>query len=56
MLDKEGYSSTFLHPSGKIKINNDYYDAISIYGFIEPNKKIKVVRFENAQLYVIQID
>ena len=56
MLDKEGYSSTFLHPSGKIRINNDYYDAISIYGFIEPNKKIKVVRFENAQLYVIQID
>ncbi len=56
LVEKEGISQTILRPAGKIIIDNEYYDAVSLYGYIEPETKIKVVKFENAQLYVIKID
>ena len=55
LINKEGISQTILRPSGKIIIDNEYYDAVSLYGYIEQSSKIKVVKFENSQLYVVKI-
>lgn len=56
MKGKEGITHTVLRPSGKIKIEGKIYDAISELGMLEKGKAIKVIRVENAQLYVESID
>lgn len=45
-------SITVLRPSGKISINNKYYDAVATFGFIEKGEQVKIIRQEAAQLYV----
>ena len=52
LTGKEGTSATVLRPSGKVWIDGELYDGISESGFIEKGKPVKVVRFENAQVYV----
>lgn len=47
-----GESVTDLRPSGKISIDGQEYDAVSLSGYIESHSRVKVVKFENAQLYV----
>ena len=51
----KGHAATILRPSGKVLIEGHYYDAVAMYGCIERNAPIEVVRFENAQLYVKEI-
>lgn len=51
-VGKSGIASTVLRPSGKIKIGEEYLDAISIDGFIEPNTPVTITKQESAQLYV----
>lgn len=55
MVGKEGTAATVLRPSGKVEIDGEYYDGISDTGFIEKGSRVKVVRFENAQVYVTAI-
>ena len=43
---------TDMRPAGKIKIDNNVYDAVSTGDFIDAGSKVKIVRYENAQLYV----
>ena len=52
LIGKEGTTATVLRPSGKVIIDSVYYDGISESGFIEKGVNVKVVRFENAQVYV----
>ena len=52
LIGKEGTAFTVLRPSGKVMIDNELYDGVSDSGFIEKGTKVKVVRFENAQVYV----
>lgn len=52
LIGKEGITATVLRPSGKVWIEEEMYDGVSESGFIEKGHKIKVVRFENAQVYV----
>ncbi len=47
-----GKTITDLRPSGKIMINNEVYDSIAEFGYIEKDKKIIVSRFETGQAYV----
>lgn len=54
LVGKMGEAATVLRPSGKIIIDDEYYDAISIKEFIEKGDSVKVVRYENFQLYVIK--
>lgn len=55
LLDKEGIATTDLRPSGKVKIANNVYDAISLNGvFIEKGDTIKVQKEETSQIYVVQ--
>ncbi|MDR1371326.1 MAG: nodulation protein NfeD [Dysgonamonadaceae bacterium] len=55
LVGKSGEALTVLRPSGKVVIENEIYDAVSNAGFIEKGTPVKVVRFENAQLYVEKI-
>jgi membrane-bound serine protease (ClpP class) len=52
LIGKEGITETVLRPSGKVKIEDEWYDGVSESGYIEKGTKVKVVRFENAQVYV----
>lgn len=48
-----GTASTVLRPSGKVKVNNKIYDAVSADGsFIERGTEVKIVRYETGQVYV----
>ena len=55
LVGKTGISTTFLRPAGKVLIDDEIYDAISEFGFIEKDTEIKVIRFENSQLVVISL-
>ena len=53
LLGKTGIASTVLRPSGKVKIDEKVYDAVSVNGvFIEKGTQIVVVRYETGQVYV----
>jgi membrane-bound serine protease (ClpP class) len=52
LIGREGRAETVLRPSGKVKIDDEWYDGVSESGFIEKGTKVKVIRFENAQVYV----
>lgn len=55
-VGREGITVTVLHPSGKVHIDGQDYDAIALYStFIEKGTPVRVVRTENAQLYVTPI-
>ena len=56
LIGKKGIAATVLRPSGKVYIDNQYYDGISESGFIEKGKPITVVRYENAQVYVTDFE
>lgn len=47
-----GEAYTVLRPGGKIRIDGDVLDAVSTGGFIDAGTPVKVVKYENAQLYV----
>jgi membrane-bound serine protease (ClpP class) len=52
LVGREGTAATVLRPSGKVMIEGECYDGISESGFIEQGATLRVVRFENAQVYV----
>lgn len=54
LVGKTGTAESVLRPSGKILIDGEIYDAVSEYGFINRDEKIRVVRFLHGQLYVIK--
>ncbi len=44
---------TRMAPSGKIKVDGEIYEAISLYGqYIEANTAVRIEKYENNQLYV----
>lgn len=55
LIGHHGHSITVLRPAGKIDLDGDVYDAVSTGAFIEPERKVKVVKYENAQLYVEEV-
>lgn len=55
LIGSEATAKTDLRPAGKIEINDEDYDAVSLSGFIEAGKQVKVCKYENAQLYVKSI-
>jgi len=54
MIGKTGTAVTILRPSGRIEIEGEIYDARSDISYINRGEKIKVVRDEAGQLYVIK--
>jgi len=55
LIGQEGKTMTDLRPSGKVFINNEVYDAISNGSFIEKDTNVRVIKFENMQIYVEMI-
>ena len=51
-VGKEGVAQTILRPAGKINIDGEILDATAEHGYIEAGDKVKVTKFENAQLFV----
>lgn len=56
MLGRVGHAATVLRPSGKVIIDDVFYDAVSLKGFLEKDDKVIVKRYENFQLYVLKIE
>lgn len=54
LVGETGIAVTILRPVGKIEIKGEIYDAKSEIGYINKTEKVKVVRHEAAQLYVIK--
>ena len=55
LIGLTGVAHTMLRPSGKVMTNNEVYDARSEIGYIEKGDKIRVVKDETGQVYVIKI-
>ncbi|MDD2612283.1 MAG: NfeD family protein [Bacteroidales bacterium] len=55
MVGKTGVTDTVLRLSGKVRIGDKMYDAISEYGFIEKGENVRVTRYESGQIYVTKI-
>lgn len=56
MIGKTGKAVTILRPSGRIKIGEKTYDAVSEIGYIEPGESVKVNKYESGQLYVTKVE
>lgn len=54
LVGKTGISATVLRPSGRVNVDGELYDAISLKGFIEPGEEVIIRRYENFQLYVVK--
>lgn len=52
VIGEHGIAHTDLRPSGKVKIENNYFDAVSLSGFVEKGSQVKVLGYENSQLMV----
>ncbi len=51
----DGVAVTDMRPAGKVEINGEELDAVAVRGFINAGTRVKVVKYENAQIYVKEI-
>ena len=51
-----GETVTVLRPAGKVAIGKEVLDAVSTGEFIQPGRRVAVVRYENAQIYVKEVE
>ena len=56
LIGKTGVADSVLRPSGKVNIDGEIYDSKSEYGFISKGEKVKVVRYETGQIYVVRVE
>lgn len=54
MVGKSGTALTDLRPAGKVEIDGQTLDATSTGEFIRRHSRVKVVRYEAAQIYVVK--
>lgn len=54
LVGQEGIASTVLKLSGKVKVGDKIYDAVSEDGFIDKGTKVSIIRYETGQLYVVK--
>ena len=54
LVGESGTAHTVLRPSGKVMIQGKLFDAKSEYGLIDKGDRIRVVRFESGQVYVVK--
>ena len=53
-IGSTGVAATILRPAGKIVIDGNQFDAVALHGYIEQGATVRVVKYENAQLYVVE--
>lgn len=54
MIGKTGEAYTVLRPSGRVMVDGELFDAKSEIGYVEKGEKVKIIRDEAGQLYVIK--
>jgi membrane-bound serine protease (ClpP class) len=54
VLGRIGIAVTVLRPSGKVQIDDQIFDAVSDEGFINKDEKVKVIKDEAGQIYVVR--
>ncbi|HER07916.1 MAG TPA: nodulation protein NfeD [Bacteroides sp.] len=54
LVGETGVAHTVLRPSGKVMVNDKLYDAKSEYGLIERGEKVRIIRYETGQVYVVK--
>lgn len=55
-IGKKGSAFTDLHPGGKVMIENEVYDAVSLLGeYIIKGDNVIVKKYQSGQLYVVKI-
>lgn len=52
LVGAEGTAVTDMRPAGKVAIGQESYDAVSTTGFIHAGTRVRVTKYENAQIYV----
>lgn len=55
LAGKKGTALTTMAPSGKVKIDNEIFEAASISGLIKKDASVEVVRSEHLKLIVKEI-
>jgi membrane-bound serine protease (ClpP class) len=55
MVGKKGKAHSILRPSGKVEIEDDYYDATATSGYIDEGDEIEVVSYHTGQLFVRKV-
>lgn len=53
-VGQQAVAVTDMRPAGKIRIGDEVFDAVSTGPYIPSGKHLKVLRYENAQLYVAE--
>ncbi len=48
----EGRAVTDMRPAGKVEVEGEEMDAVALRGFLNAGDKVRVVKYENAQIYV----
>lgn len=56
LVGLEGVTSTVLKLSGKVKVGDRIYDAVSEDGFIEKGTLVRIIRYETGQIYVLKVN
>lgn len=56
LIGKTGIADSILRPAVKVIIDNEIYDAKAEYGFINKGEKVKVVKYEIGQIYVVKAE
>ena len=51
----EGSAVTDMRPAGKVEINGEILDAVAAQGFIHAASRVRVIKYENAQIYVREL-
>ena len=54
LVGQNGVAFTMLRPSGKVEIDDEIYDATALTGFVDKGEKVKVVKYETSQVFVIK--
>lgn len=51
----DGAAVTDMRPAGKVEINGEVLDAVATRGFIHAGARVRVSKYENAQIYVHEV-
>lgn len=55
MIGKRGKAYSMLRPSGKVVIEDEYYDATAMSSFIDEEEEIEVISYHTGQLFVRKV-
>ncbi len=54
-IGSDGAAVTDMRPAGKVRIGDEVLDAVAVTGFIHAGTKVRVTKYENAQIYVKEL-